>query len=347
MDKRILICCTFREFDGGDNDKIQREFLKNIEKQSYRNFELVVTNFREKNVKKVLQEFQLNINYIQSSIDCPISFTHLIENALPYIKKGKNILLWVNADMIMSENFLQTINNEYEPGFSGTSFPQRIFASIQDYNNDIAIYDEGSEGLNYREEKHWKNTDLSSFYQIDPNHWLPDVIFIDADNLLKKKFKDSFFKFRMDEHWPGMIQNLMLGFYNDKQAPRKNIVYLSQIGEILNNYANIKNPKKEDHMKAKVKQFQNTPKLIDIAKEYCIYMGFNQNLQLDHFLAKLNQLKTYKIVGTKKENSLFKNYCNYWEKFYKDEFNYSVIEELRKKIKKFINKKNKKTGSIS
>ena len=112
MDKRILICCTFREFDGGDNDKIQREFLKNIEKQSYRNFELVVTNFREKNVKKVLQEFQLNINYIQSSIDCPISFTHLIENALPYIKKGKNILLWVNADMIMSENFLQTINNE-------------------------------------------------------------------------------------------------------------------------------------------------------------------------------------------------------------------------------------------
>ncbi len=48
--REIIICVTFREFDGSTNDLIQRRFLDSLSQQTYRNFRLVVTNFREKNV---------------------------------------------------------------------------------------------------------------------------------------------------------------------------------------------------------------------------------------------------------------------------------------------------------
>ena len=45
--KRIIIATTFRDFIGNDNDKIQFAFLDSIKSQSYTNYELVVTKFKE------------------------------------------------------------------------------------------------------------------------------------------------------------------------------------------------------------------------------------------------------------------------------------------------------------
>lgn len=79
--REILVCVTFREFDGGINAKIQRKFLESITKQTYKNFRLVVTNYREKLVRKILDESELSYEFHQSEKrDCRFSWTEVIRN---------------------------------------------------------------------------------------------------------------------------------------------------------------------------------------------------------------------------------------------------------------------------
>jgi hypothetical protein len=49
---KIIVCTTFRDFTGSENDDIQRLFLSSLDFQSYKNFELVVTLFGEKRSPK-------------------------------------------------------------------------------------------------------------------------------------------------------------------------------------------------------------------------------------------------------------------------------------------------------
>ena len=52
----IFIGVTFRDFIGSENDHIQRLFLGGIQKQTYRNWKLVVTIFNEKNDRHELEQ---------------------------------------------------------------------------------------------------------------------------------------------------------------------------------------------------------------------------------------------------------------------------------------------------
>ena len=49
--KKILVCVTFREFNGDENDRIQRLFLESIKEQTYKNYKIIATVYREKNVE--------------------------------------------------------------------------------------------------------------------------------------------------------------------------------------------------------------------------------------------------------------------------------------------------------
>lgn len=313
MSKEILITTTFREFDGQDNHKIQIEFLKALEKQSYKNFRLVVTNFREKNVHKTLKSFNLKFDFVQSDLDHYCSFTEVVDNGIKRLNSGKHILLWTNSDMIMPENFLQSIIDEYEPGFSGTCFPQRIFTNLEDFKNNTPIWSPDSTGVNYREKFHWHADGLDDFFNIDPNHWLPDVVFIDGDNFLDPKTKTLFLEHRLDGSWPGICQNLMFGFLNNN-APRKNIVFKTQINEILNNYANKPSPSVQDLIDAKVKQFEGCEASFDIIESFCEAQNYPQRLRhKNNYLVKLNQVTEYDIIGSVAEKQAFKNYLAFWK----------------------------------
>ena len=63
VDKKILVCTTLRDFNGTENDKIQKFFLKSIEDQKYSNFKLVVTLFGEKNVEKELNKYRFESKF--------------------------------------------------------------------------------------------------------------------------------------------------------------------------------------------------------------------------------------------------------------------------------------------
>ena len=48
---QIIISTTFREFKEDENSKMQVAFLRSLQKQTMKNFVLVVTIFNEKNVE--------------------------------------------------------------------------------------------------------------------------------------------------------------------------------------------------------------------------------------------------------------------------------------------------------
>ena len=94
MSRKIIFCTTFRDFTGSENDEIQLQFLKSIQDQSYKNFELCVTIFKEKNIEKVLKKFSFKYNTTYSSIDIWLSFTDTLLNGVKYLELGKNIFIW-------------------------------------------------------------------------------------------------------------------------------------------------------------------------------------------------------------------------------------------------------------
>ena len=55
--KKIVVTTTFRSFMGDKNDRLQRSFLRSLKKQTYQNFILVVTIYREKNIEQNVKDF--------------------------------------------------------------------------------------------------------------------------------------------------------------------------------------------------------------------------------------------------------------------------------------------------
>lgn len=48
---KIILCTTFRDFKGTENDEIQYRFLDGIRQQTYQNYQVVTTTFGEKKSK--------------------------------------------------------------------------------------------------------------------------------------------------------------------------------------------------------------------------------------------------------------------------------------------------------
>ena len=105
MNREILIVTTFKEFDGGRDDQIQRFWLENLKEQTYQNFKLVVTNFREKNVRQAISDAGVTCDFFQSKNDCLYSLSDMLENAIQIIKPGKHIVLYPSPDHIFDNNF--------------------------------------------------------------------------------------------------------------------------------------------------------------------------------------------------------------------------------------------------
>ena len=123
MLREILIVSTFKEFDGSRAAQIQEFWLDHLHRQTYKNFRLVVTNFREKNVEKALKKAKVPYEFFQSSTDCIYSLTDMLENTLGLVKPGKQIIFHPSADHIFDENLFEVIAKTFRPGLAGTSFP--------------------------------------------------------------------------------------------------------------------------------------------------------------------------------------------------------------------------------
>lgn len=125
----IVIATTFREFNGSLNDEIQKQFLNSLANQSFSNFTLVVTVFREKNVNRVLRSMNINFKIIISSVPAEkkFSLSHVFLNGLNYaLSKNSAGLIWTTCDVVFQEKFLETVSKYLKNNVMITSHPHVV-----------------------------------------------------------------------------------------------------------------------------------------------------------------------------------------------------------------------------
>lgn len=132
-DLKIYICCTFRDFNGSENDEIQRNFLKSLLSQTYKNFEMVVTLFGEKKVQTELNKYSFTTTFFNAKQDHKYrySLSEVLLNALELSSNNNQedyIVLWTTCDITYQSDFLEKIVCNHVSKFSmiGTSHPHLI-----------------------------------------------------------------------------------------------------------------------------------------------------------------------------------------------------------------------------
>lgn len=215
--REILIVTTFKEFNESRDSKIQEFWLQNLNKQTYKNFKIIVTNFREKNVFNALRKSNINFKFFQSNIDCLYSITEMINNLITVIKKGKQIVLYPSPDHIFDDNFFEKIVDNFVEGSGGTSFPHYQYLSINDYNNKN-YYDEYFDRYN------------TNVFDYDPNKHIPETLYFDADLLLDKNWQIKFNQFQIYGTFPGIGLHLLLLTRCKKLY---NLLFITKIHKII------------------------------------------------------------------------------------------------------------------
>lgn len=336
--RQILISVTFREFNGDVNDKIQRVFLEGIRNQTYKNYKLIVTNFREKLVKKTLEESGLPFEFHQSKQEgCWHSFTEVIANTLSYLEKGKHIILWTNADNIFEPNFFEEIIKNFEPNSGGTSYPHLTYFSLEDFKKGYSV-------------DTYHGNPIKSFYQLDPTLFVPDAIYIDGDVILGPKNQKIFLEHEIIGNYPGVAQTLMFAFFVPKL---KNLIYKSKIANIQNvkipNYNQpVRSKKLEDLEKEekilneRVKKLgpernRNTLTIMRFCKAKRIAERYWKPIFLTHYITndKFLQHREYRIVGNFYQKTAYNIYL------YFHAIRFSILRALNKFYNFFGIKKKK------
>jgi len=137
MNKKIVVSMTFRSFDGSTNDKIQRMFLQSVKGQTNQNFILAVTIFGETGVPEVLKELNIphTIYHAGPGDYKKFSLSKVLLNGIRVSKEQEEncILLWINADNMLDNNFFERISAIQGEKIGGISYPHKQYRSIEDY----------------------------------------------------------------------------------------------------------------------------------------------------------------------------------------------------------------------
>jgi len=206
--KKILICTTFREFNGSSNDQIQRLFLSSLKNQTYNNWELIVTTFNEKNVENTLNQLSIhNKVFYSHNKSCRFSLTEVFENCISSIEEtDKNIIIWTTCDVIFDNNFFENIIKNYSKNFCGTSHPHFIFDNIKNLEINKSLKQSLYDGI--------------------------DTIFFDADIFLNIKNKKLINNYRF-VNW-GIFEHFLVAIGNISADSMINLWGVSNINKISN-----------------------------------------------------------------------------------------------------------------
>ena len=233
MEKKILIVTTLREFKNDIHNKTQIAFLNSIKNQTYQNYELIITEFYEKNLTSELSKLKVKFRLVKSKIlselekfDAKYSHWEFVDNVYPFLKKNENIVISTLSDTIFEKNFFQTIIDNYSPKFSGTSWPQINYKNLEDYY-DNKKYD-------IVRERVIQNELQAPLYKL-----MSDVFFFDGNIMLEEKYKLAWKKCKIHGVSHGFVPALWFCFY-DKN--RINIYFASKIHNIIN-YSTLDNSK--------------------------------------------------------------------------------------------------------
>lgn len=306
--REILVCCTFRDFDGGPNSLISEKFLQSLQQQTYKNFKLILTNYREKNVEKTIAKSGLNYEFFQSEKqDCMYSWTEFIANSFGFLGKGKHIILWAYTDLIFEPNYFEEIISNFSEGIGGTSYPQITYSNLSDFENGIAT-------------DFHRNKQISSFYQLDPNYWGPDTGWIDGDVFINHENRKVFKEHDFLDFVPVMIHTIVFSFFADRLV---NLIYKSKISVIKNVRSDEKRERElskgknisENEASSMRAQVQNEAFLVrvELLKKFFLVRNIQKKFMwgIDPKF-KLNINRQYKAIGRIDQKITYKSYILYW-----------------------------------
>lgn len=217
MERKIILCTTFREFDNSANSKIQTLFLDSIKRQKYSNYKLVITTFDEKTVKPViLKEFPNNALILNEHLDnYRYSLSTVFLNGLNEAKKySDSIVLWCTCDIILNENYFETVNRLYAADIVGTTHPNIIAYSIDDFYN----------GLNK-----WQDIDRGF-----------DILFFSTELLKLPAIQEMLMKYYFYE-W-GVFEHFLLGIAIMYSKNMYNLINCADVVKIENDRKASKEP---------------------------------------------------------------------------------------------------------
>jgi hypothetical protein len=275
---KIYIATTFRDFNGSDNDKIQFLFLNSLLKQTYTNFELIVTTFGEKSVKKMIKKSGLNNHVIdEGKQKYRFSLSKVILNAVDYAerKNEKNfMLIWTTCDLIFESQFLEKINLlNFKNNFSASiiSHPHLIFNNIKD-------------------------VELNKYHINGPNDGIDFIGF--SSKLMTTKFKKDLSQYFYAD-W-GVFEHFLVAMAVKYSFRRFNIFEISQVKKIVND--RLANNESENYFKLSLNKnwpvFEDFLKKSNFSREYSSLAYCNLKFKLvgdfqDRFLYKYKFKRQY------------------------------------------------------
>lgn len=208
---KIILCTTFREFRGNDNDKIQYLFIDGIKAQTYQNFMVVTTTFGEKKVKGVLDEAfseKSVVKEVKLDPQYRFSLTDVMLNAIAEYEKegGDAIIVWTTCDILYKPNFFHTLVDAYQPGLAGVIHPNILYKTTSDAIKDI------------NRDVHYTGNGI-------------DMIVCDA-RMLSEKAKGDIIKYRFND-W-GVFEYFMMGVMLNYSTQRRNFFPETSLKKIVN-----------------------------------------------------------------------------------------------------------------
>ena len=120
MTRRLVVCTTFRSFNGSPNDRIQREFLRAVAAQTYPDWELAVTIFGETGVEDALRTAEVPFTVFEGSPgDYRFSLTEVLSNGVAHADStghGSSIVLWTTCDVVFPPTSLRRHRGTLQAG---------------------------------------------------------------------------------------------------------------------------------------------------------------------------------------------------------------------------------------
>jgi hypothetical protein len=206
---KIIICTTFRDFNGSENDDIQLLFLKSIMEQTYNNYLVVATIFGEKNVESALNQSVAKeklLIYKSELKDYKYSLTEVVLNGIDAARKfDDSIVIWTTCDVIFEKDFFQNIRNVYRDKLCGIIHPNIGYATLSDYYNQIKIIRGLNDGID------------TMFFA---TNFFTDTVY---DKIMKYKFYN----------W-GIFEVFLVGLSRQFSRNRFNLYGLNKLHKIYN-----------------------------------------------------------------------------------------------------------------
>ena len=338
--KQILVCITFRDFDGGINDKIQRLVLNSFKSQTYKNFKLVVSVYREKNIEKVLKEYALDYEIHNCKIknNYSHSFSEVIYNAFSYLEKDKHIIYWSQADTVIDENFFEEVIKNYQENFSGISWPVYYYDSIENFNKGILSDNKSIFKNSPKKDSPYNNIfykyfiqsfSSKNYFSIDANLWVAESFFIDGNSFLIDNNKSLIKKNKINGAYQGIINIIVPILFSNTKI---NIFYQSKSHEIKNDFGPDADWWNEVQNKPYFQQqLSNTQTLNNLIKDLDNNFKFN----ISGLFNKIYLHSTFSLIGNTFQKLIFLFYLFIWILNY---FSFMVTRLFQKVFQKKISK---------